>query len=117
MAVANPIQSGAGQRGDSNLLEQENELVQSSNPISISQKDKAIHLPGPIIYSNSLVVTQDHITTMSPSNVDANGVVAILDLNFERRDKVNFCSELELGVEAYPHKVLLLDSNPNSSSS
>lgn len=54
---------------------------------------------------------------MSPSNVNADGVVSIPDLNFKRKDKDNFCSELEPKVEAYPDKVLLLDSNSNSTSS
>ena len=59
------------------------ELAHTTNPISISPKDKAIVLPGHIIRSNSSVGTQDQVTKMSPSNVKAEGIDAIPDLNFK----------------------------------
>nr|POE98560.1 hypothetical protein CFP56_46468 [Quercus suber] len=97
-AVANPVQPVAEQRRDLDVV--------STNPISISPKDKAIVLPGPIIHSNSSLGIQDQVTKMSSSNVEAEGIDAIPDLNFKRRDKHNFCKELEPEVEAYPVKLI-----------
>nr|POF11025.1 hypothetical protein CFP56_13543 [Quercus suber] len=81
------------------------------------EADKAIDLPGPLIRSNSSVVTQDQVIKMSSYNVDIDGIGAITDLNFKQRDKDKFCKELEPEVEAYPDKVLLLNSKFNSISS
>lgn len=115
-AVANPIQFVAGQRRDLHVLEWEKELVLSANPISISPKD-AIALFGPIIRSNSSVGIQDQVTKMLPANVEADGIDDIPDLNFKQSDKDSFCRELEPEFEAYPDKVMHLDSNSNSISS
>ena len=116
--VDTSIQPVTDQRENSKLLERETELDHYPNPISISLKDKVVALPGSIIRSNSSEVTLDQNTIMSPSNSDANKVVTIPDLNFERRDKDELCSALKHGVEVYPDKVImLLDSYSNSTSS